>query len=124
MCLGIPGRVVEFRTDHPGIARVDVEGVVRDINLALLQDDPAELGDWVLIHVGFALQKMTEAEAQEARSTLMVLGEGEREGEREGEGQGEGDGDDAFAGDGDDPFAGFALDGDGLARTGTAGTGH
>ncbi len=75
MCLGIPGRVVEL-TEHPDIARVDVEGVVRDINLALLEDDPATPGDWILIHLGFALQKMTEAEVDEARSTLNVLGEG------------------------------------------------
>ncbi len=76
MCLGIPGRVVELRSDHPDLARVDVEGVVRDINLGLLADDPAIPGDWILIHLGFALQKMTQAEVDEARSTMMVLGEG------------------------------------------------
>jgi hydrogenase expression/formation protein HypC len=75
MCLGIPGRLVEL-TEHPDIARVDVEGVVRDINIALLGDDPAEPGDWVLIHLGFALQTMTEAEVEDARSTLSILGEG------------------------------------------------
>ena len=71
-----PRPVVERSTDHPDIARVDVEGVIRDINLALLEDDPAQPGDWILIHLGFALQKMTEAEVDEARSTLSVLGEG------------------------------------------------
>ena len=76
MCLGIPGRVVELRADHPDLARVDVEGMVRDINLGLLADDPAVPGDWILIHLGFALQKMTQAEVDEARSTLMILGEG------------------------------------------------
>lgn len=78
MCLGIPGRVVELRTDHPELARVDVEGVVRDVNLALLEDDPAVPGDWVLIHLGFALQKMTEDEVADARDvqTMLVPGEG------------------------------------------------
>lgn len=73
MCLGIPGRVVELRTDLPNVARVDVEGVVRDIDLAFLDDDPAVPGDWVLIHLGFALEKMTAEDAAEARATLMVL---------------------------------------------------
>ena len=41
MCLGIPGQVVELRSDHPDLARVDVEGVIRDVNLGLLADDPA-----------------------------------------------------------------------------------
>jgi hydrogenase expression/formation protein HypC len=76
MCLGIPGQVVELRADQPDLARVDVEGVIRDVNLGLLTDDPAVPGDWILIHLGFALQKMTMAEVDEARSTLMVLGEG------------------------------------------------
>lgn len=76
MCLGIPGRLIEFSPDHPDMGRVDVEGLVRDINLGLLEDDPALPGDWVLIHLGFALQKMTQAEVDEARSTLTVLGEG------------------------------------------------
>ena len=62
MCLGIPGLVVDLSTQHPDLARVDVEGVIRDINMALLEDDPAVPGDWILIHLGFALQKMTEAE--------------------------------------------------------------
>lgn len=90
MCLGIPGRVVEPSPDHPDLARVDVEGVVRDINMALLEDDPALPGEWILIHLGFALQKMTEAEATDALATMAVLGEG---------------------GD-DDPFAAFHFDGD------------
>jgi hydrogenase expression/formation protein HypC len=76
MCLGIPGRVVELPTTHPDIGRVDVEGVVRDINLALMDDDPPQVGDWILIHLGFALERMTEAEVADARSTMTVLGEG------------------------------------------------
>jgi hydrogenase expression/formation protein HypC len=77
VCLGIPGRVVELPADRPDFARVDVEGVVRDINVALMDDDPPKSGDWVLIHLGFALQRMTEDEVAEARSTLDVLGEGD-----------------------------------------------
>jgi hydrogenase expression/formation protein HypC len=77
MCLGIPGRVVELRTDHPDLARVDVEGVIRDVNLALLEDDPAVPGEWVLIHLGFALQKMTEAEVKDARDVATALGQGD-----------------------------------------------
>jgi hydrogenase expression/formation protein HypC len=76
MCLGIPGKLVEFSPDHPDLGRVDVQGVVRDINLALLDDDPVRPGEWVLIHLGFALQKMTEAEVQEALSVMADLGEG------------------------------------------------
>lgn len=99
MCLGIPGRVVEFRADHPDLARVDVEGLVRDVNIALLDADPAVPGDWILIHLGFALQKMTQAEVDEARSTLLVLGEG---------------------GEGEDPFAGFSFRDDEFAPDGYA----
>ncbi len=77
MCLGIPGQVVGLSDEHPDLARVDVEGVVRNINMALLDEDPAAPGDWILIHLGFALQKMTEEEVRDARSTLAVLGEGE-----------------------------------------------
>jgi hydrogenase expression/formation protein HypC len=76
MCLGIPGRIVERSADHPDLARVDVEGVVRNINMALLDDDPPQPGDWILIHLGFALQTMTEAEAADAFATMAVLGEG------------------------------------------------
>ncbi|MEJ7749229.1 MAG: HypC/HybG/HupF family hydrogenase formation chaperone [Candidatus Limnocylindrales bacterium] len=76
MCLGIAGRVVELPEERPDFARVDVEGLVRDINVALMEEDPPKPGDWILIHLGFALQKMTEAEVASARATLSVLGEG------------------------------------------------
>jgi len=65
VCLGIPGRVVERSADHPELASVDIDGVVRNINIALLEDDPPACGDWVLIHLGFALERMTEGEAAE-----------------------------------------------------------
>ena len=66
MCLGIPGRIVDVPADRPDLARVDVQGVVRDIHLGLLADDPPGVGDWIVIHLGFALEKMTEAEAMDA----------------------------------------------------------
>jgi len=75
MCLGIPGRVVEL-TDRADIARVDVEGVVRDINMGMFETDPPGPGEWVMIHLGFALERMTEAEVEEARSVMSSLGEG------------------------------------------------
>jgi hydrogenase expression/formation protein HypC len=72
VCLGTPGRVVERSADHPELARCDVDGVVRNINIALLEDDPPACGDWVLIHLGFALERMTEGEAAE----ILALAEG------------------------------------------------
>ena len=73
MCLGIPGRILELPADQPDLGRVDVDGVVRGINLSLLADDPPVAGEWVLIHLGFALQKMTEAEVDEMNATRVLL---------------------------------------------------
>ena len=64
MCLGIPGRIVEV-LDGGDVALVDVAGVVREINLGIL-DGPFEPGEHILIHSGFALERMTEQEAQDA----------------------------------------------------------
>ncbi|MGH3663327.1 MAG: HypC/HybG/HupF family hydrogenase formation chaperone [Micromonosporaceae bacterium] len=75
MCLGIPGEVVEFLPDNPDLARVDVSGVRRAINIGLLVEDPPQPGDWVLIHVGFALSKIDETEAQAALEFLEGLGQ-------------------------------------------------
>ncbi|MEO6208380.1 MAG: HypC/HybG/HupF family hydrogenase formation chaperone [Candidatus Limnocylindrales bacterium] len=66
MCLGIPGLIVELPEERPEFARVDVQGVVRDIHMGLLVDDPPGVGDWIVIHLGFALERMTEAEAMDA----------------------------------------------------------
>ncbi|HXU30413.1 MAG TPA: HypC/HybG/HupF family hydrogenase formation chaperone [Thermoanaerobaculia bacterium] len=65
MCLAIPGQVVEIVDPALRLAKVDVAGVRRTINIALLDQDGtgAEVGDWVLIHVGFAMSKIDEAEA-------------------------------------------------------------
>ncbi|MEJ7891261.1 MAG: HypC/HybG/HupF family hydrogenase formation chaperone [Solirubrobacteraceae bacterium] len=68
MCLGIPGQIVEWVDRDTSIAKADVSGVVRAVNLGLL--DGAEVGDWVLIHVGFA---MSLIDAEEAASTLEFL---------------------------------------------------
>jgi hydrogenase expression/formation protein HypC len=70
MCLGIPAQLVAGDTGHPDLAMVDMGGVSRAINVGLLDDRPGP-GDWVLVHMGFALQTMT---AQEARDALDALG--------------------------------------------------
>lgn len=75
MCLGIPGEVIEFLTDQPDLARVDVSGVRRVINVGLLVEEKVEPGDWVLIHVGFALSKIDEAEAAAALQFLEGIGQ-------------------------------------------------
>ncbi|HEX9030532.1 MAG TPA: HypC/HybG/HupF family hydrogenase formation chaperone [Streptosporangiaceae bacterium] len=75
MCLGIPGEVIEFLPDQPDLARVDISGVRRVINVGLLTDEALTLGDWVLIHVGFALSKIDEAEATSALAFLAGIGQ-------------------------------------------------
>jgi hydrogenase expression/formation protein HypC len=74
MCLGIPGEVIEILADRPDLARVDVSGVKRAINIGLLSDETVEPGDWVLIHVGFALSKIDEDEAKAAMDFLTGIG--------------------------------------------------
>jgi hydrogenase expression/formation protein HypC len=76
MCLGIPGRIVAWVDPEVHIAKVDVSGVRRNVNVALLADGPdrVDVGDWVLIHVGFAMSKIDEAEAQATREFLLELG--------------------------------------------------
>jgi hydrogenase expression/formation protein HypC len=75
MCLGIPGEVVEILTDRPDLAMVDVSGVQRAINIGLLDEDPVQVGDWILIHVGFALSKIDEKEAKAALEFLEGIGQ-------------------------------------------------
>jgi len=74
MCFGIPGEVIEFLPDQPDLARVDVSGVRRVINVGLLVDEPPKPGEWVLIHVGFALSKIDEEEAASALAFLEGIG--------------------------------------------------
>lgn len=75
MCLGIPGEVIEIDEERPDLAKVAVSGVTRMINIGLLSDDPPVSGDWVLIHVGFALSKIDEAEATAELDFLAGLGQ-------------------------------------------------
>ena len=72
MCLAIPGRIVDVVDETNRLATVDVAGVQRTVNVGLLDD--AVRGDWVLIHVGFALQKVDEAEAEATIKLLEGMG--------------------------------------------------
>jgi hydrogenase expression/formation protein HypC len=77
VCLAIPGRVEEIVDDANRIARVEVAGVARNVNVGLLDSDldgGARPGDWVLIHVGFAMSKVDEDEALETRRALERMG--------------------------------------------------
>jgi hydrogenase expression/formation protein HypC len=73
MCLAVPGRVIEIVDEGNRLARVDVAGVQRNVNVGLL--DGVGPGDWVLIHVGFALSKVDEDEAQATLRLLQQMGE-------------------------------------------------
>jgi hydrogenase expression/formation protein HypC len=75
MCLGIPGEVIQVLPEQPDLAKVDVSGVRRLINVGLLSDDPPVPGEWVLIHVGFALSKIDEDEAASAMAFLEGIGQ-------------------------------------------------
>lgn len=75
MCLGIPGEIVEVLPDRPDLARVNVSGVRRAINIGLLEGEDISPGDWILIHVGFALSKIDEAEAKSALDFLEGIGQ-------------------------------------------------
>ncbi len=84
MCLGIPGRVIEVLDGYNGqLALVDVAGVKRKINIGLLEDGPLEAGCWVLIHMGFALERVDRAGADRAMSGLELMGSGPDEEEQE-----------------------------------------
>ncbi len=75
MCLGIPGQVVEIVDGFAGqLALVDVQGKERRINIGMLDDPPAP-GDWILIHMGFALELIDAAKAEEALSGLEMMGQ-------------------------------------------------
>ena len=76
MCLAIPGQVVELLESHEHLARVDVSGVGRIVNIGLLEDEQLQTGDWVLIHVGFAMSKIDEEEAAVALASLRLMGSG------------------------------------------------
>ena len=75
MCLGIPGEVVEILADRADLAMVSVEGVKRVVNVGLLENEPLAPGDWILIHVGFALSKIDEREAKASLEWLTGVGD-------------------------------------------------
>jgi hydrogenase expression/formation protein HypC len=76
MCLAIPGQVVEVVDEANRLAKVDVAGVQRNVNVGHLDEDGegAAAGDWVLIHVGFAISKVDEDEARATRELLERMG--------------------------------------------------
>jgi hydrogenase expression/formation protein HypC len=77
VCLGIPGQVMEFVDGERQLAKVEVSGVRRNVNVTLLGDGPdaVDVGDWVLIHVGFAMSRIDERQARETLAFLERLGE-------------------------------------------------
>jgi hydrogenase expression/formation protein HypC len=78
MCLAIPGKIVDLSSEHAHVGTVEVTGVRRKVDLGLLQDDMPVVGEWVLIHVGFAMTKISEQDAIEQMDLLRMLGETEQ----------------------------------------------
>ncbi len=83
MCLGIPGRIIRIDDAARKLATVDVSGVKRQVNIACIVNDEHPVsscvGEWVLIHVGFAMSRIDEAEAAETLKILTELGEAQAE---------------------------------------------
>jgi hydrogenase expression/formation protein HypC len=75
MCLAIPGKIVEIVDEDNRIAKVDVGGVKRNINVGMLDKEEARVGDYVLIHVGFAMSKVDEQQAEDTLRILKEIGE-------------------------------------------------
>lgn len=75
MCLAIPGLIVSLVPEFQRLAVVEVSGVRRRVDLGLLEDDMPGPGDWVLIHVGFAMSRISQHEAEEQMRLLRLLGE-------------------------------------------------
>jgi hydrogenase expression/formation protein HypC len=78
VCLGIPGQIVEISDAEQLRAKVDVDGVRREVSVAIVGiggDEGVRLGDWVLVHVGFAMARIDEAEARETLDALKRLGD-------------------------------------------------
>jgi len=70
MCLGIVGRIASLTDEHPDLAQVEVAGIVRSINVALLDREALRPGDWILIHAGFAMEQIDE---ETARTQIAAL---------------------------------------------------
>jgi hydrogenase expression/formation protein HypC len=75
MCLAIPGKIVEIVDSENQIAKVEVGGVKRNVNIGMLGEDEARVGDYVLIHVGFAMSKVDEQQAEDTLRVLKEIGE-------------------------------------------------
>jgi hydrogenase expression/formation protein HypC len=75
MCLGIPAEVIEILDPERQLAKVDVAGVRRAVHYGLLEEEGIAPGDWVLIHVGFAMSKIDEEEAELAMEGLRLMGQ-------------------------------------------------
>ncbi|AZI61989.1 HypC/HybG/HupF family hydrogenase formation chaperone [Rhodococcus qingshengii] len=92
MCLGIPGRVRELLDGYGGqLALVDVEGAPRKVNIGMLDEGTVTAGDWVVIHMGFAVEKVDEQGARHARAGLELMGRGGHDGEIVDSGTGNGE---------------------------------
>ncbi|GAB6921700.1 hydrogenase maturation protein HypC [Rhodococcus sp. FH8] len=92
MCLGIPGRVRELLDGYGGqLALVDVEGAPRKVNIGMLDEGTVTAGDWVVIHMGFAVEKVDEQGARHARAGLELMGRGGHDGEVVDSGSGNGE---------------------------------
>lgn len=82
MCLGIPGQIVAIINADDALATVDIAGVRRPVNIAFVMDDRSAeecIGDWVLVHVGFAMSRIDEDEAARTLELLHELGEAQAE---------------------------------------------
>ena len=75
MCLGIAGQIIEFLSESRDLARANVFGAERVVNVGLVENEGLKPGDWVLIHVGFAIAKMDEGEAKASMAFLQEMGE-------------------------------------------------
>ena len=73
MCLGIPAQIVEVVDTQSGLAKAEISGVRRSVSIALCPE--AGVGDWVLVHVGFALSRIDEEQARETLALLEQMGE-------------------------------------------------
>ena len=79
MCLAIPGQIVELPADQPHLAVVEVSAVRRRVNIDLIREDgPLAISDWVLIHVGFAMSRISADHAAEQMKLLTMLGEADQ----------------------------------------------
>ncbi|MDH3681911.1 MAG: HypC/HybG/HupF family hydrogenase formation chaperone [Acidimicrobiia bacterium] len=74
MCVGIPAQVVALEPSGPHTATVDVEGVQREVNTLMVTDEGLAVGEWVLLHVGFAMSKIDADEAAETLAFMRELG--------------------------------------------------